>query len=148
MVVEALDVGEHIRLSPRLGSCTFATSALGLERREEALHRGVIPDIARAVHRADDAVISHQSLELLAGVLDSAIRVMQQRTGLAPSPDRHQAIATGRGPPRVNVLRASGTNGSCACYVIGISDKLRAMDIDDPAVTALRRAVEKINNRS
>jgi cation transport protein ChaC len=48
----------------------------------------------------------------------------------------------------VLVLRASGTNGSCASYVIGISDKLRAMDIDDPAVNALRRAVEKINNRS
>src|SRR5215813_12835987 len=38
------------------GPVRFATCALGLERREEALHRCVVPDIARAAHRADDAV--------------------------------------------------------------------------------------------
>ena len=35
-------------------------------------------------------MIGHQSLELLTGVLAAAIRVMQQRIGLAASPDRHQ----------------------------------------------------------
>ena len=42
------------------------------------------------------------------------------------------------------VLKASGTNGSCASYVIGIFDKLRAMGIDDPAVTALRLALKSL----
>jgi hypothetical protein len=36
----------------------------GLQRREEALHRGVVSGIARAAHRADDALISDQSLKL------------------------------------------------------------------------------------
>jgi hypothetical protein len=40
---------------------------------QAALHRGVVPDVARAAHHADDAVISHQPLELLAGVLAAAI---------------------------------------------------------------------------
>jgi hypothetical protein len=34
-------------------------------------------------------VIGHQLLELLAGVLAAAIRVMQQRIGLASPPDCH-----------------------------------------------------------
>src|SRR5690606_37649617 len=41
----------------------------GLKRREEALHRGIVPDVARPAHRAGDAVIGHQALELLTGVL-------------------------------------------------------------------------------
>jgi cation transport regulator ChaC len=42
------------------------------------------------------------------------------------------------------VLKASGTSGSCASYVIGIFDKLRAMGIDDSAVTALRLALKSL----
>src|SRR5258705_9815047 len=34
-------------------------------------------------------VVSHQPLELLAGVLASATGMMQQRIGLAAAPDRH-----------------------------------------------------------
>ena len=34
-------------------------------------------------------MIGHQSLELLAGVLATAVGVMQQRIGLASPPDRH-----------------------------------------------------------
>ena len=41
------------------------------------------------------------------------------------------------------VLRASGTSGPCASYVVGIFDKLRAIGIDDPAVSALHRALKK-----
>src|SRR5262249_57028551 len=41
--------------------------------REEALHRGVVPNIARSAHRADDAMVGHEPLELLAGVLAAAI---------------------------------------------------------------------------
>lgn len=48
---------------------------------------------ARAVHRAGHAVIGHQPLERLAGVLATAIGVMQQVIRLASPPDRrHQRI--------------------------------------------------------
>ena len=40
-------------------------------------------------HRTDDAVIGHQLLELLAGLLAAAVGMMQQRIGFTPSPDRH-----------------------------------------------------------
>src|SRR3954469_6130368 len=63
--------------------------SLGFERREEALHGSVVPDIARSAHRADDTVIGHQPLELLTGVLATAVGMMQERIGLASSPDRH-----------------------------------------------------------
>ena len=56
----------------RYKRCSF-----GLERGEEALHRRVVPDIARAAHRADHAVVGHQSLELFAAVLAATIGVMQ-----------------------------------------------------------------------
>ena len=81
--IEALvirSVREHLKL---------VTGALGLQRREEALHRCVVPHVARSAHRADDAVVGHQPLELFAGVLAAAIGVMQQRIRLAPPPDRH-----------------------------------------------------------
>jgi hypothetical protein len=39
--------------------------------------RPPIPNIARSAHRTDDAVISHEPLELLASVLAAAIGVMQ-----------------------------------------------------------------------
>jgi hypothetical protein len=60
-----------------------------LQRREEALHRCIVPDVARTAHRTDDAVIGHQLLELLAGVLAAAVGIMQQRIGL---PRRQIAI--------------------------------------------------------
>src|SRR5450830_1785288 len=47
---------------------------------------GVSPHIGTG---GDDAVIGHQPLELLAGVLAATIGVMQQRVGFAPAPDRH-----------------------------------------------------------
>src|SRR5664280_377903 len=68
-IVEAFNVVEHVglRLIPR--SIYFTRGAFGLERGEEALHRRIVPYVARAAHRADDAVICHQPLELLAGLL-------------------------------------------------------------------------------
>ena len=49
----------------------------------------IVPDVARTAHRTGDAVIRHQLLELLAGVLAATIGVMQQRIGL---PRRQIAI--------------------------------------------------------
>jgi hypothetical protein len=65
-----------------IGRAAFALPSLSiapilsLQRREEALHRCIVPDVARTAHRTDDAVIGHQPLELLADVLAAAIGVM------------------------------------------------------------------------
>src|SRR5438046_7694002 len=75
--------------APFSGPVRFAPCALGLQRREEAIQRGIVPDVARTAHRTDDAVIGHQLLELLAGVLAATVGMMQQRIGFTPSPDRH-----------------------------------------------------------
>src|SRR5690606_13621217 len=61
----------------------------GFERREEALHRGIVPDVTRSAHRTGDAVVGHQALELLAGILAALVRMMKQAVGLAAAPDRH-----------------------------------------------------------
>jgi hypothetical protein len=78
-VVEALDVIEHIGFGFVAGPIDLAGDALGLQLGEEALHRSIVPDIAGAAHRAGDAVIGHQSLELIAGVLGGFNRSSQHR---------------------------------------------------------------------
>lgn len=85
-VVEPLNIIEDIGLGLVPGAIDFANDALGLE----AFHRGIVPNVSRAAHAADDAVVSHQLLELLAGILAPLIRVMQQRVRFAASPHRHQ----------------------------------------------------------
>ena len=89
-VVEALDVVEHICLGLVPGSIGFAGRALGLQRREEALHGCTVPYISRSAHAANDAAVGHQSLELLAAILAALIGVMQQLPWLAALPDCHQ----------------------------------------------------------
>ncbi len=71
---------------PRSWCDRFTRGALGLERREEAFHRCIVPDIVGSAHAADDAAIGHLSLELFAGVLTALIRVMQQLVRLAAPP--------------------------------------------------------------
>ncbi len=83
-VVEALDVIEHIGLGLIPCPVCFARGSLCLERGEEALHRRIVPDVARAAHAAGDAVVGDEALELFAGVLATAIGMMQQRIGLCP----------------------------------------------------------------
>src|ERR1700691_2440613 len=68
-IIEAFDVVAHVSLGLVMCPIGFASCSLGLERREEALHRGVVPNVARTAHRAEDAMIGQQLLELLAGVL-------------------------------------------------------------------------------
>jgi cation transport protein ChaC len=40
------------------------------------------------------------------------------------------------------VKRAHGRDGSCSAYVIGVSEKLLGLGINDPAVTALHRLIK------
>ena len=47
------------------------------------LHGSVVPHVAGSAHRADDAVVGHQPLELLAGVLAAAVGVNEKSS----SPD-------------------------------------------------------------
>ena len=68
-VVPAFDELEdgHARLG--LGPERPAVEQLAFEGGEEALHRCVIPAVAGTAHRAGYAVIGHQTLELIAGVV-------------------------------------------------------------------------------
>lgn len=88
-IVEAFDVIEHVLSRVVARVIGFACDPFGLQRGEEALHRSVVPDVAGPAHRAGDAIVDHQPLELLAGILAALVRVMQQRIGLATAPDRH-----------------------------------------------------------
>ncbi len=88
-VVEALDIVVHIGLGIVPSAIDLAGGAFGLERGEEALHGRVVPDIAGPAHRAGDAEIGHQALELLAGILAALAGVVQQAVGLAAAPDGH-----------------------------------------------------------
>lgn len=65
--VDAFDGVEHV--GPRLvtGPVDLPADPLGLLRREEALHRGVVPDDAGPAHRARDTDVRELALELLTG---------------------------------------------------------------------------------
>lgn len=56
-IVEALDVVEHVGTCFVAGAVDFAGCAFGLQRREEALHLGIVPDVPGPPHRTGDAVI-------------------------------------------------------------------------------------------
>jgi len=88
-IVEALDVVEHLGLGMIARAVGFAGDPLGLQRGEEALHRGIVPDVSRSAHRTGDAIVGHQALELFAGVLAALVGMVQQGIGLAAPPDRH-----------------------------------------------------------
>ena len=53
-VIEPLDVIEHICPGLVSGAIDFTRGPLGLQRREEALHRRVVPNIAGSAHAADE----------------------------------------------------------------------------------------------
>lgn len=58
---------------------------LDLERGKEALDHGIVPTISSAAHAADHPLLPEHRLIGGAGVLDSAIGMMQQ-AGLRPAP--------------------------------------------------------------
>ena len=68
-VVEPLDVVEYVYSRGVARPVNLAADSLRLERREEPLHRGLVPDMYGSARRAIDAVLGYQLLELLAGVL-------------------------------------------------------------------------------
>ena len=76
-IVEALDIVEHIGpcLIPR--PVGFSRDAFGFQRREEAFHRSIVPAVAGPAHRAGDAIVRQQQLEVLAGILGGFNRSLQ-----------------------------------------------------------------------
>src|SRR5690349_2675855 len=62
---------------------------LGLERVEEALHRRVVPAVTLSAHARPKAVLLKQSTVRLAGVLDSAVGVMDEPRLRAPQLQGH-----------------------------------------------------------
>ena len=77
-IVEAFDVIEHVGLGLIARAINLPCCSLGFERREEALHCGIVPDVAGSAHRTNDAVIGHQPLDLLAAVLGGFKRSSQR----------------------------------------------------------------------
>lgn len=63
-IVEALDLTEHIRPDLIAHAIDFPSNPR-LQRREDALHGNVVPDVAGLAHPAGYAVVDHEPLESL-----------------------------------------------------------------------------------
>ena len=68
-VVEPLNIVKDICTGfiPRL--VPGAKHSFNLQRREETLHRRIVPALTAPTHAAGDALIDQQALEVFAGVL-------------------------------------------------------------------------------
>jgi len=66
-IVETLNVINHVRFGVVSRAVRFRRGAFGLERREEALHRGIVPAVAGSAHATGHAVVSEESLKGLTG---------------------------------------------------------------------------------
>lgn len=60
----------------------FTSDPLGLQRGEEALHCGVISDVARPAHRTGHVVVGHQPLGLLARILAARSEWCSRASGI------------------------------------------------------------------
>ena len=88
-IVGAFDVVEDICARLFLGAVGLPPDPFGFQRREEAFHRRVVPDISGPAHRTGDAVISHQPLERFASILAALVGMMQQLLRSTSAPDCH-----------------------------------------------------------
>ena len=88
-IIEALDVIKHVRFGLVARAVRFRRGAFGLERGEEALHRGIVPAVAGSTHATGHAVVGQEPLEGLTGVLAPPIGVMQHGLRFTAPPDRH-----------------------------------------------------------
>ena len=76
-VVEPLNVVKDIRPGFVPILVPGAKHSFDLQRREEALHRRIVPALSAPAHTAGDALIDQQALEVLAGVLGVFNRSLQ-----------------------------------------------------------------------
>ena len=68
-VVQALHVVEDVGTGFVVGAVNLSGHPFGLQRGEEALHRGIVPNIAGPDHRAGYPIVGQRALKLLAGIL-------------------------------------------------------------------------------
>src|SRR3989449_4039742 len=96
-IVEELEVLEELGARRRPSGPGRVMDQLDFQRREEALGDGVVPAVAPAAHTADDPVLRQDPLVVAAGVLTSAIRMMQQTLRRAPTSPRPAGGGEGGG---------------------------------------------------
>src|SRR3989442_2857814 len=96
-IVEELEVLEELGARRRPSGPGRVMDQLDFQRREEALGDGVVPAVAPAAHTADDPVLRQDPLVVAAGVLTSAIRMMQQTLRRAPTSQRPAEGGEGEG---------------------------------------------------
>ena len=95
-IVEPLGVIEHISFTMVPGRVDLFTHSFSFQAREAALHRRVVPDVARPAHATRTAMVGKQALELLAGVRATLVRMVHQLLRSATTPDRQEQWARGR----------------------------------------------------
>ena len=78
-IVGYLDVIKDIRPGLRTSPIDLAGNAFGFQRREEAFHRRVIPNLPGPAHAAGDAMLVKQLPKVFAGVLGAFNRSSQHR---------------------------------------------------------------------
>jgi hypothetical protein len=88
-VVEHLDVLDGVGLHRLVGGEAFPEDPLVLEAIEPALGWGVVPTVALAAHRAEHAILGQLPLKGMAGVLATAIGMMDQAWGWFTAKARH-----------------------------------------------------------
>ena len=87
LVVERLDVVEEFHL--RFAEAGKPIRQFSLQRREEALHDGIVVAIAASTHTARDALGVEDVLVVLAGVGTPLIGMMEEPRVRAASLERH-----------------------------------------------------------
>src|ERR687885_1491840 len=90
-IVPALHVLEYVgaRFVARRVVVLPRRDELALQRGEEALHRGVVPAVTLAAHRAEHAVLRQPPAVLVRGELRPAVRVVHQAWRGAAARDGH-----------------------------------------------------------
>src|SRR5881296_1078632 len=128
-IVEELEVLEELGARRRPSGPGRVMDQLDLQRREEALGDGVVPAIAPAAHTADDPVLRQHPLVVAAGVLTSAIRMMQQTLRRAPTSQRQAEGVEGEDIRDALAHRpADGARRRVCCII-------RIAEVSTPAAT-------------
>jgi hypothetical protein len=103
-IVEALDVIEHVGPGVIARPVDQAGCPLGFSDEKKLYIAALSQMLPRTAHRAGDAVIGHQALELLAPLLAALVAVVQQAVRFASAPDRHDE-GVGDEPLDIELLR-------------------------------------------
>jgi len=77
-IVEAFDVGKDITRGLCSGCILPVMNELGLERVEEALHRGIVVAVGLAAHRGPEAGGLHHLAVVRRGILNASIGMVDQ----------------------------------------------------------------------